>query len=64
MDNKKEREALYKCEFLLDFLVLNNKRLRANFLLICSNTYEVFEIFSTIKFEHEDFNSTLHFRQK
>ncbi len=22
------------CEFLLDFLVLNNKRLRANFLLI------------------------------
>ena len=30
------------CEFLLDFLVLNNKPQPANFLLICSNTYEVY----------------------
>ena len=29
------------CEFLLDFRVLNNKRLRADFLLIFSNMYEV-----------------------
>ncbi len=30
------------CEFVLDFLVLNNKRQRAVFLLICSNAYDVY----------------------
>ena len=38
------------CEFLLDFLVLNNKRLRTNFLLIyvlilkCTPNEEKFDI--------------------
>ena len=56
MENKKERDVMSEnrpvmseiailsqvCEFLLDFLVLNNKLQPANFLLICSNTYEVY----------------------